>query len=249
MKKIYFTNSLHQKICGVLEEPNRTLEQIVIMVHGHSSHKNGKSIRLMSEELKKRRINSLRIDLDGCGESEGNFEDQTISSAVDDIISAIKLMKSEGYVRIYLFGSSGGGTAVMATALNYSSINKIGLKAPVADFPSHLLRKFGSEYITEWKEKGYHHFTSDDGRILKWNYTFFEDSKKYNIYNHAQKLRCPILIVHGTSDKSVDIENSRKLVSLLPQGRLIELIGADHGLAVEGDRSYSLKIFGDYFNE
>jgi hypothetical protein len=249
VKKIYFTNSLHQKICGILEEPDSTLEQIVIMVHGHSSHKNGKSIRLVSEELKIRGINSLRIDLDGCGESEGNFEDQTISSAVDDIISTIKLMKNEGYARICLFGSSAGGMAVMATALHYSGIDKIGLKAPVADFPSHLLRKFGKEYIAEWKEKGHHYFTSDDGRILKWNYTFFEDSRKYNMYDHAQKFRCPVLIVHGTSDKSVDIEDSKKLVSLFPNGRLMELIGADHGLAIEGDRSYSLKIFGDYFKE
>lgn len=248
-QKLVFKNPLDLKICGILEESEDNLEQIVIMVHGHASHKNGKSIRLMAEELSSRNINSFRIDLDGCGESEGNFEEQTISSAVYDIGSAIELMKKRGYKKIDLFGSSAGGMAVMATTMEHSSIHKIGLKAPVSYFPSHLLRQFGKKYIDEWKEKGYNYFVSGDGRTLRWNYEFFEDSKKYNMYEHAQKIKCPVLIIHGTQDRSVNIEDSRRVTKAFPNARLIELKGADHGLAIDGDRSYSLKLFGDYFKE
>ncbi len=108
-EKIFFENSHGLKICGILEEPNNKRDKIVIVVHGYSSNKNRSSAREIAEELIKRNVNSFRIDLYGCGESEGEFENQTITSSVDDISSAIKLMKKRGYKKIDLFGSSAGG--------------------------------------------------------------------------------------------------------------------------------------------
>ena len=163
-EKIFFENSQGLKICGILEEPNNNKEEIVIIVHGYSSNKNGYSAKQIAEELIKRNMNSFRIDLDGCGESEGEFENQTITSTVDDISSAIELMKKRGYKKIDLFGSSAGGLSVMATALKHPEINRIGLKAPVSDYSSQILRKHGQKYLDEWKEKGYSFYESGNGR-------------------------------------------------------------------------------------
>lgn len=248
-EKIFFENSQGLKICGILEEPNNNKEEIVIIVHGYSSNKNGYSAKQIAEELIKRNMNSFRIDLDGCGESEGEFENQTITSTVDDISSAIELMKKRGYKKIDLFGSSAGGSSVMATALKHPEINRIGLKAPVSDYPSQRLRKYGQKYLDEWKEKGYAFYESGNGRKLKVNYSFFEDSKKYVMYDKAKDIKCPVLIIHGTEDKTVLVEESRKIVKEFPNGKLIELEGADHRLAINEDRTLSNKLFGDWFEK
>lgn len=247
--KLFFKNSRRLKICGVLEEPNKIKNEIVIIVHGYSSNKDRSSAKQIAEVLTKRGMNSFRIDLDGCGESEGLFENQTISSTVDDISSAIGLMKKRGYTKIDLFGSSAGGLSVMATALKHPEINRIGLKAPVSDYPSQRLRKYGQKYVDDWKKRGYNFYENREGQKLKVNYSFFEDSKRYVMYDKVKKIKCPILIIHGTADESVAIEDSRKVVKKFPNAKLIELKGADHALAINGDRTVSNKLFGDWFEK
>ena len=248
-EKIFFENTKGLKLCGILEEPNEKREEIVILVHGYSSNKNRSTSKQLSEELAGRNMNSFRIDLDGCGESEGEFKNQTITSAVDDIISAISMMKGKGYHKIDLFGSSAGGLAVMATALKHAEINRIGLKAPVSDYPSQRKKKFGQDYINDLKKNGYVLYEIGEEKKLKVYNSFHEDSKKYVMYDKVKDIKCPVLIIHGTRDKSVDIENSKKLVKGFPNGKLIILEGANHGLEINGDRTLSNQLFGDWFEK
>jgi uncharacterized protein len=248
-EKIFFKNSAGLKICGILEEPNSDKKEVVIIVHGYSSNKNRPSMTEVAEELAKRDINSFRIDLDGCGESEGKFEEQTITSTVDDISSAIELMKKRGYSVIDLLGSSAGGLSVMATALKHPEINRIGLRAPVSDYPSQRLRKYGQQYIDDWKKQGYNFHESGSGKKLKVNYSFYEDAKKHVMFGKAKAIKCPVLIVHGTADDTVDINDSRKLVKGLQNWKLIELEGADHKLEINGDRNESNRMFGEWFEK
>jgi len=247
IKKVYFYNNKKQKLAGILEESNIKKEEVVIMVHGYSANKDVGSIRQIAEELSRKNINSFRIDLDGCGESEGKFEEQTITSSINDTISAIELMKKEGYTKIDLFGLSAGGLTVMATALKYPEINKIALGAPVSDYPSQRLKTKGQKYIDEWREKGYNYRESWDGRKIRVNYSFYEDSKNYVMYDKVKNIKCPVLIVHGTADDKVDLEDSKKVIKGFPDGKLIILKDADHFLRINEDRIKSIKLFVDWF--
>ena len=250
-EKIFFQNSNGQKLCGILEESNETKEtketkeEVVIIVHGYSSSKDGLTAKGIADVFTRRGINHFRIELDGCGESEGEFENQTITSAVDDISVAIKLMKEKGYKKINLLGSSMGGVASMAAALKHPELNKIGLKAPVSDYPSQRLRKKGQQHIDDWKEKGYNYYEGAGGRKLKVNYSFFEDSKKYVMYDRVKSIKCPVLIIHGDADQSVDVEDSKRIVQNFPKAELVIIKGADHGLEINGDRTLSNKLFAD----
>ena len=47
-------------------------------------------------------------------------------------------------------------------------------------------------------------------------------------YDAATEILFPTLIVHGEADETVPVAQSQKLVSLLRQGRLIVIPGADH---------------------
>jgi uncharacterized protein len=246
-EKVFFENSQGLNLCGILEEPNPTKEKVVIMVHGYASHKNRTTSRLLLEEFATRNINSFRIDLDGCGESEGNFAEQTISSAIDDILAAIKFVEGRGYTIIDLLGSSAGGLAVMGAALK-SKPHKIGLKAPVSDVPRQQLSKRGEKEIREWKEKGFRIKINKDGSSFTSNYTFFEDAKKYVMYDNVKEITCPVLILHGDADESIPVEQSKKIAANFPNATLKIIPGADHFLNINGDKSHSIKLFAEWFD-
>ena len=242
MEKLFFKNSQGLSICGILEELSKN-DHIVILIHGSASDKNKTSSREMAEELTRRKINSFRIDLNGCGESEGDIYNQTLSGTINDTESAIQFMKDKGYKKIDLFGASAGGIPVIAAALK-QDINKIGLKCPVMDFPSQRLRKRGKEYMDKWKKKGeatqvYY------GKEIKVSYNFIVDAQNHIMFDKLKDIKCPVLIIHGTEDQDVLIDSSRKAVKLFPNAKLIEIPGANHKFTHH--QKLINKLFGDWF--
>ena len=128
-------------------------------------------------------------------------------------------------------------------------LKRIGLKAPVSDYPKQRMETLGEKAVKEWKERGHMIHTNGEGKKLKVNYTFYEDSKNHIMYDKVKDIKCPVLIIHEDADKSVNIEDSKKLVKGFPNAKLIILKGADHGLEINGDISKHLKLFGDWFEK
>ncbi|MBT3814919.1 alpha/beta hydrolase [Candidatus Woesearchaeota archaeon] len=244
-EKIYFHNSKKQKLCGVLEEPKQSKEEIVILVHGYSSNKEGKTTSDMAKELTTRGMNSFRIDLDGCGESEGYFAEQTVTSMADDIVSAIKFVESLGYENIDLMGASGGAISSMVAVLQCPQIRKLALKSPTFDYVEQRRKSYGEEKIKKWKEKGHLMIEKSRG-TLRVDYSFFEDAHNHIMYDKVKNISCPVLMIHGDADEVVDIKQSKKAVNNFPNVKLIIFHGANHNLGLDGDRSLSNKLFADW---
>jgi alpha/beta superfamily hydrolase len=95
--KIYFKNKKGNKLCGVLVSPDNKNHPIVILCHGFHSTKDNNTNTRLKELLKDKSIATFRFDFFGHGESEGKFEDITVSQAVEDLLSAIDLLKKKGY--------------------------------------------------------------------------------------------------------------------------------------------------------
>ena len=57
------------------------------------------------------------------------------------------------------------------------------------------------------------------------------------------------MIIHGTDDKSIPIEQSQKLSKLIPNCKLIEYENAGHRLDYDGDFSRQRKDMIDFFTE
>jgi len=248
--KLFFYNQRKQKLCGILEEPNLEKSKVIIMVHGYSSDKEGTSIKDLSEKFTEVGINSFRIDLNGCGESEGKFEEQTLSSAVRDIGAAIELMKSMGYNEIGLFGSSMAGPPCMTIALKYPDLFKMALKAPVSDILAQRKKLYGDEHIEDCKKRGYtYYINKKKGKKIKVNYHFFEDAEDYIMHAKVKNIEVPTLIIHGTADNRVDISFTKNLVKDFPAASLIIIGGADHALEVNGSREEGVNRFLDWFQQ
>lgn len=242
--KVFFNNSKGDKICGILEDLNK--DKIVIIVHGYSSNKDRVTSTKMAEKLNKRNISTLRIDLYGCGESDGEFEDGTVSEYVDDLNQAINFVKDKGFKDILLFGSSCGGITCLGSALSHPEIVKMALKAPVSDYYNQKIRKKGEDGIKKWRENGSVLYKVKNDKEFRTKYQFFEDSKKWIMYDKVHKIKFPVLILHGDADETVLVEDSKKLVDNLENGQLIIVEGANHQLEVDGSREESYDKFVDW---
>ncbi len=228
-QKVYFTNSDGVKLCGVLNNPSgNTKRPIIILAHGFSTHKNSDTYTTISERLAKHKISSFRFDFYGHGESSGNFEDITISEAVDDVLQAIKYIKKLGYDRIGLIGSSFGGIASIIAASRSCDLFVLALKSPVSNYIEKENETKSKMELEEWKSKGYRYYISGDGRELKLNYNFYEDFKNNDGYIAAKKIRIPTLIVHGDEDDIVPYKQSVKTCKIISDCKLHTVKGANH---------------------
>lgn len=226
---LHFQNSKGDKLAAILSNPTGDMSKpIVVMVHGFASNKNSRSNTKLVERFDQAGIASFRFDIWGHGESEGKFEDITITEAVDDILQAIRFLKFQGYSKIALVGSSFGGAASVMAASVLHDLFALALKSPSSDYAEEKLLTLGQEGIDEWKRRGFDFYTSSNGRQLKLNYTFYEDFKNNNCYQAATKITIPTLIVHGDQDEEVPVAQSIKTSKLIPNCKLVIVEGAKH---------------------
>lgn len=244
---IYYKSRNGLKICATIEEPSPKKESIVVIVHGLTSGRKGVTETQTAEDLKERNINSIRMDLNGCGDSEGDFLEQKISNSVDDVLATFDIVKERGYNSIDLFGFSCGGLVAMAATLEYGNIRRLGLKSPASNLYSWS-NAMGAQFLDDWKNKGYFiHHNKITGEDFKVGYGYYEESRDYIMKDKVHQISCPTLIIHGTADETIDYKYSIDLVPGFKDGTLILLNGADHGQDIDGDRAQSRQRFADWF--
>ena len=243
MKKVYFTNSKGDKLCGVISNPSGDKSKpVIIMAHGFSTSKNSDTYVSLSKNLDSYKISSFRIDFYGHGESEGKFENVTVSEAVDDILQAIKYLKNEGYKKIGLMGGSFGGIASLMAASKSKDLYLLVLKSPVSNYLEKEMETKSEKELKDWKNLGYRYYESGDGRKLKLNYTFYEDFKNNDGFKVAPKIKAPTLIVHGDEDETVPYSQSIKNSKLITNCKLHTVKGANHHYDGEGLKEEALRV-------
>ena len=161
----------------------------------------------LAKEFNNQWISFLRINLWDDEKKLGNLSINTIHKLIDGIINFVML---KGYKEIGLIGKSFGG-GICLTYRN-KNISKMLLCAPAIGISEECnLKEIGNEQISKF------------GSIknVKINKNFLSD------------LRINVGIIHGTKDDVVSIESSKKLITMLPNSRLIPISGADHSYREE----------------
>ncbi|MCK4540579.1 alpha/beta fold hydrolase [Candidatus Parcubacteria bacterium] len=246
-KKIHFNNTKGDRLSGIISNPtDDTSRPVIILCHGFTTSKDNFTNSNLERILNKSSISTFRFDFFGHGESEGLFEDITISEAVDDIVNAIKYLKSKSYSKIGLVGSSFGGIASIMTASKTDDLFLLALKAPVSNYKERDIEIKGENFINDWKEKGHRIYVSGNGNKHKLNFTFCEDYDNNNGYEAAKKIKIPTLIVHGDKDESVPIEQSRKIVALIQNSELVEIKDGGHQFNNPGEFNKMLDLISSF---
>jgi len=88
--------------------------------------------------LARRGYHALRFDYRGCGESQGDFEDVTLDTHLEDIRGALNWFRRSTGVRVGLSGLRLGASLAAMTAATDRQIDALLLWEPVASLKDHL---------------------------------------------------------------------------------------------------------------
>ncbi len=249
-RKIFFPSSQGIKICGVISNPNSSLDTIItISCHGFLSSKESRTNKALEKKLNETGFSILMFDFFGHGESEGDFAGLTISASVENVLSAIEFLEQSGYTRIGLLGSSFGGMASLLAASKTTDLVFLALKSPVVHYPSMIKSLYGEPMLEEWQKKGFADVEGPDGRKHRLKYNFFEDSLANDGYKACERISIPTLIVHGDKDETVAVDQSQKAAGLIRNCRLETIEGADHRYTKPDDFDRMLDLISEFIRQ
>lgn len=245
-----FTDQQGHLIAAVLTRPAEPSDRVAVLCHGFLSSKNSTTNKTLTRMLTERGIATFRFDFFGQGESEGPFERLTTTLAVGQAMAALDLMRSKGFRRLALMGSSFGGLVSILTAAQRTDLACLALKCPVVDFAEELRLEFGDAEMTKWKATDtIPNIIGDQSRITL-SYAFYEDCLRRIAYEPAQRIAAPTMIVQGDQDEHVPLHQSRRLFEALQTEKRLEMLpGADHQFTKTGDFHKMTTLIADWLTE
>lgn len=196
-----------------------TRGKIVVVGHGVTSHKERPWLIALCDALARAGLASLRFSFAGNGDSEGRYEDATISKEVDDLGSVIDAL--DGWTVAYAGHSMGGAVGLLRTA----------------DDPR--IRAFvslaGMVHVRKFMQRHFGHLVPGRDVLLDKPHCpltqeFLDDATRVDtLTGKASGVQVPWLLVHGTADELVPFQDSVD-VRAAAGGRpeLVALDGVDH---------------------
>ncbi|KNZ68600.1 hydrolase [Thermincola ferriacetica] len=232
MRNVSFLNSRGQRLAGVLHQPDDWLGgPTIVICHGFRGSKEGSGkAAVFSEEAVARGYRVLRFDFAGTGDSEGDFANITLTGYMDDLASAIDYLSRESKGPFIALGRSFGGTTAICRAALDKRIAGVCTWGSPHDLEKLFIEPLDTYYgpLGVDEDKVYHIETETDSYELKAG--FFIDLKRYNVLKNVQSVAPrPVLIIHGSEDCTVPMEQGIKLFENARYPKELAIIaGADH---------------------
>jgi len=227
----YFINKLKQRIAYKTVK-GRGLG--IIFIHGLNSDMNGEKAITIEKYAKTHKLNFVRFDCRGHGNSYGKFEDFTISDWKKDLVNVIDNLTRGPQI---LIGSSIGGWLMMLAArvrpLRVKGM--IGLAA-APDFGDNLYNNLTIKNKREIKNKGIIKYSSF-GFSYFIRKKFFIDARKNKVLNKSYRYNKPLILIHGLKDNVVSSKVPKKILKKVTSKKIqiILLKNSDHRLSGKKD--------------
>ena len=203
----------------------------VLYLHGFRSSQDGDKATFFRRHLVDRGLPVATFDFQGHGASGGELRSLTLSRNLSDLGRVHGLLRSEGYTRFLLFGSSMGA----ATALWYAALHPDDFVAavhisPAVSMEESLLARVGRDGEAIWQRDGSLPFPHDKGPVvLDWG--LIEDLRSFGSERLAKLYSTPTLIFQGRRDASVDWRTVLDLADRVGGGMIVHLMmDGDHRL-------------------
>ncbi len=199
-------------LSGILHLPDPSPFAVVIGCHGLLADKNSPKQIELAHQCTAMGMAYLRFDHRGCGESEGCFAtDTTLENRSADLLAAVHTIFQifGSQIPIGLFGSSLGGTVCLSVLDKLSPFALVTLATPIQS-ESIRMPEGTPESLTE--------------ELMK-NRLRFDISGNMGSVHH-------ILILHGTNDETVPVQNAHAIYAIAAQPKKIVLLnGSDHRIS------------------
>ncbi|HLA26203.1 MAG TPA: alpha/beta hydrolase [Patescibacteria group bacterium] len=236
MQKIFIKNRKDQKVAVIFEEAE-TPKGLTFVMHGLGGYKEQPHLEAITESFKENKYTVVRFDTTNTiGESEGNFEDATVTNYYEDLEDVIKWSGTQKwYVEPFvLVGHSLGGISTALFAENYPE--KVKALAPISTVVSGALsveahKKFEPEEFKNWEKTGWLEAKSQSkpGVVKKLKWSHIADRLKYDLLPQANKLTMPVLLIVGENDIRTPLDHQKILYNALLGPKELHIIkGSPH---------------------
>ncbi len=212
---------------GILHLPEAPYPPLVVGSHGLEGSMESAKQKVLAGILPPLGIAFFRFDHRGCGESQGDFIQETsLTKRTTDFIGAVRHALNLGRTsrNVAVFGSSMGG----ATCINaWETLSKMDIRLCGAVLCSAPVRSRTIENIP----------TRPNDRHPALPLSFFRENLLFDILERAAGL-FNVLIFHGDSDQVVPVSNAHDIFAAAADPkRLIIHRNGDHQMTSKKDQA------------
>lgn len=226
----------NQKMDGTLYTPDSNKDKLpsIVIFHGRGSSQARYTDR--AEALAQTGFLTLIFSFRGCGDSDGEFSEQTIKMGHEDALAGYDFLLQQDKAdksRIGVYGGSYGGYQA-SLLTKYRAINSLILSVPA----QYLNREW--EIVPETMKEEHQQYRNGND---------FSDSIAIEA---IAKYTNPLLVVPHELDNICPAQQTDaffKHANLSSKKEKIVINGVGHPLIEKEDRDYSNKITADWFKE
>mgnify|MGYP003967229777 FL=1 len=262
-KSFIIKGSLKKEILLDVTFNNNSLKkQLIIFSHGFKGFKDWGPFNTMAKSFANENFFFLKfnfshngtsvddpcnfIDLESFGNNNFSLELDDLNLVIDWIINNDSFTNEININKINLLGHSRGGAISVLKAAEDNRIKKIISWASPSDFTNRL----DNSKISLWKEKGVAYvFNSRTNQNMPMYYQFYEDciknSKRIDIKIACKNLNIPHLVIHGTDDPTVSINDANDFKKWNSNTEIFEIKDANHVFGIM--HPYSLDKYPKHF--
>jgi len=211
--------------------------QVLLMFHGLGANRN--QLLIHAGYLLKAGYGILSIDFRNSGDSDGDVTSMGYYEIRDARAAYQFLLEQDDVQQIVLMGHSMGG-GIASQLMEEVDADGLIIDATFADFPSIVrfgvvIRGFPPTPFTQ---------------ILVTMASILSRSDWYSLrpIDQLASVDKPILLMHGTDDLTVPIENAYRMVDANPQIKLVTFEGGGHGGLYNVDRDLYRNEVLDYLD-
>ena len=228
----YFKSSYSDKIAYKINQTKS--ETTIFFFGGYASTMTGTKATSLNQWAQKQKINFVRFDYSGHGESGGSFQDGTITKWLNEAEEVFHKLKTKKNI---IIGSSMGSWISLLLTKKNSDINGFVGIASAPDFTISQWLKLDANQQNEFIEKGSILFPDDDYGEYEVSYKFVNDGFNNVLLDKKIDISCPIRLLHGRLDKVVPFTVSEKIIEkVLSEDKDLKIIeDGEHSLSRESD--------------
>ena len=233
-------------LTDVFFNENNQPKAIVIFCHGYKGFKDWGAWNLVAKEFADNNFFFIKFNFSHNGGTAENpidfpdleaFGNNNYTKELDDLEQVInwifnhKLFEKEiNKSKIYLIGHSRAGGIVTIKASENKKITKIVSWAGVSNFANRFPTK---EALQQWEKQGVFYVTNSRTKqqmphFFQYYVDFKTNEKRLTIKNAVEKITIPYLIIHGTEDESVAVQEAHQLHTWNLNSKLLLVNNATH---------------------
>lgn len=233
---ITIKNKYNKNLSAIIEMPIGDVQDFIIISHCFTCSKLYKLYNNISKHLVEKGYGVVRYDVMGLGESEGDFNNTSFTTNVEDLMAVYDYI-SENYKNpSYLFGHSLGSLVSLKAANMLDGIKGVITVGSPVNF-NNLIRLY-SNYERELIEKD--NLVVDlSGRKINLGLDYLKDLRGESAEDIIKNFNKSIIIFHSNSDRTVPYADGLKLFNLINlEKSFITLKDVDHLVSNKEDAIY-----------